>query len=210
AIAGAVIMDETLAREAPSPSVAAIGRVEFIALTAALMALNAMAIDVMLPALQQMGAALGVADENTRQLAISAYIAGLGAAQLFFGPITDRFGRRGPLLVGLAIYVVTAFASALAPSFAALLGLRLLQGVGAAGTRVIAVSAIRDVYGGRRMAEVMSMVMMVFMVVPVMAPSIGQAAMFAGGWPAIFIFMGLTSLAISVWVFLRLPETLAS
>ncbi|WP_173931623.1 multidrug effflux MFS transporter [Chelativorans sp. Marseille-P2723] len=186
-----------------------IGKGEFIALAAALMALNAMAIDVMLPGLQEIGAALGVEDQNHRQFVITAYVLGLGAAQLFYGPISDRFGRRGPLLVGLIFYAVTAFAAAFAPSFAVLLVLRFLQGVGAAATRVIAVSAIRDVFGGRQMAEVMSMVMMVFMIIPVIAPSLGQAAMIFGDWPIIFITMGVMSLAITIWALLRLPETLA-
>jgi MFS transporter, DHA1 family, multidrug resistance protein len=202
-------MDETAIREEPGQPVVSIGRAEFIALAAALMALNAMAIDIMLPALQQIGSALGVEDENSRQFVISAYIVGFGAGQLFYGPITDRFGRRGPLLVGLVIYVLTAFACALAPSFAMLLLLRVVQGVGAAATRVIAVSAIRDVFGGRQMAEVMSMVMMVFMVIPVIAPSLGQAAMVFGDWPTIFHMMGVLAFAVMVWAFLRLPETLA-
>ena len=180
-----------------------------MALAAALMALNAMAIDVMLPALQQIGAALGVEDANSRQLVISAYIAGFGAAQLFYGPIADRFGRRGPLLFGLTAYIITAFACAFAPTFGVLLAMRFLQGIGAAATRVIAISAIRDVFGGRQMAEVLSMVMMVFMVIPVIAPSLGQAALIFGSWPTIFLLMGGMSLLITIWALLRLPETLA-
>jgi DHA1 family bicyclomycin/chloramphenicol resistance-like MFS transporter len=140
---------------------------------------------------------------------ITAYIVGFGLAQLVYGPITDRFGRRAPLLAGLMIYVAAAFASAVAPSFAALLGFRVLQGIGAAGTRVIAVSAIRDTFDGRQMAEVMSMVMMVFMIVPVVAPSLGQAAMLLGAWHTIFVLMAGMGLIVTVWSMLRLPETLA-
>src|SRR5690606_39668743 len=127
----------------------------------------------------------------------------------FYGPIADRFGRRGPLLVGLAAYIVTAFACVFAPSFGLLLALRFLQGIGAAATRVIAISAIRDIFGGRQMAEVLSMVMMVFMVIPVIAPSLGQAAMIFGSWHMIFLLMGFTSLAVTLWAMLRLPETLS-
>jgi DHA1 family bicyclomycin/chloramphenicol resistance-like MFS transporter len=185
-----------------------ISRYEFIALAAALMATNALAIDIMLPGLQQIGASLDVAVENHRQYVISAYIAGFGLAQLAWGPVSDRFGRRGPLLVGLVIYVVAALAAALAPSFASLLALRTVQGVGAAATRVIAVSIVRDVYGGRRMAETMSLVMMVFMIVPVVAPGIGQLLMLFSEWHMIFVFMGVTALAITAWIALRLPETL--
>jgi len=202
-------MQKSVAQQDHSQALLSISRAEFMALAAALMALNAMAIDVMLPALQQIGAALGVEDANSRQLVISAYIAGFGAAQLFYGPIADRFGRRGPLFFGLAVYVATAFACVFAPSFGVLLAMRFLQGIGAASTRVIAISAIRDVFGGRQMAEVLSMVMMVFMVIPVIAPSLGQAAMIFGNWPTIFLLMGGASFLIMMWAMLRLPETLA-
>lgn len=187
-----------------------ISRPEFIAIAAALMAANALAIDIMLPGLQQIGESLGIADENHRQYVISAYIAGFGVAQLGFGPVSDRFGRRKPLLVGLAIYVLAAISAAFAPSFAILLALRALQGVGAAATRVIGVSIIRDVYGGRQMAEVMSLVMMVFMLVPIVAPSLGQLVMMFGEWHMIFVVMALMALTIAVWTSLRLPETLAA
>src|SRR5690606_6937865 len=144
---------------------------------AGLMALNALAIDIMLPGLQEIGASLGVDDENARQYVITAYITGFGLAQLFFGPISDRFGRRTPLLVGLFIYVGAAAVCVFVPSFAGLLALRFIQGLGAASTRVIAMSVVRDVYGGRAMAEVMSLVFMVFMIVPVIAPGVGQVIM---------------------------------
>ncbi|WP_246225861.1 multidrug effflux MFS transporter [Chelativorans xinjiangense] len=201
-------MDESAAREEPVRSRVTIGKAEFIALAAALMAMNAMAIDIMLPALQQIGGALGVADENSRQFVITAYVVGFGGAQLFYGPISDRFGRRGPLLTGLVIYMCAALAAAFAPSFAALLALRVLQGIGAAATRVIAVSAIRDIFGGRQMAEVLSMVMMVFMVIPVMAPSLGQLIMIFGNWPEIFLLMAGLAFVVALWAWLRLPETL--
>ena len=201
-------MQEAPAPQEPARFALPIGKAEFIALAGALMALNAMAIDIMLPGLQQIGAALGVADENSRQYVITAYVVGFGVAQLAYGPITDRFGRRAPLLIGLTIYVAAAFASAVAPSFALLLGFRVLQGIGAAGTRVIAVSAIRDTFDGRQMAEVMSMVMMVFMIVPVIAPSLGQAAILLGEWHTIFVLMAGMGLIVTVWSMLRLPETL--
>ena len=144
-----------------------IPRWEFIALAAALMALNALAIDIMLPALQQIGASLGVENENHRQYVITAYIAGFGIAQLVFGPLSDRFGRRPPLLFGLAVYVSRRSARPSRRASTTLLVLRFVQGMGAAATRVITVSVVRDVFGGRAMAEVMSLVFMVFMVIPV-------------------------------------------
>jgi DHA1 family bicyclomycin/chloramphenicol resistance-like MFS transporter len=181
---------------------------EFIALGAFLMAVNALAIDVMLPSLQQIGASLGVEDENARQYIISAYVGGLGVATLFFGPLSDRYGRRGPLLAGLSVYVLAAFASAMTQDYGMLLFFRFVQGVGAASTRVIAVSVIRDVFGGRAMAEVMSLVFVVFMIVPVVAPSLGQIVMLVASWHYIFVLMGVLTLGVLLWTAMRLPETL--
>lgn len=172
------------------------------------MATNALAIDVMLPALPFMGEALGVANDNERQLVIGIYMVGMGAAQLFFGPLSDRFGRRAPLLAGLGLYVICALAASFAPSFASLLVLRFVQGLGAAATRVIASSVIRDRFSGREMAEVLSLVFMVFMVVPIIAPGIGQVLLTVGPWHNIFLFMGGLAAIITAWAFLRLPETL--
>jgi DHA1 family bicyclomycin/chloramphenicol resistance-like MFS transporter len=182
--------------------------VEFIGLMAALMALNSLAIDVMLPALPAMGDALGVASDNERQLVISAYMVGFGIAQLFFGPITDRFGRRSPLFVGMVIYIICAFAATFAPTFGLLLAVRFAQGVGAAATRVIAMSVIRDRYSGREMASIMSLTFMVFMALPILAPGIGQVILFVGTWHYIFLFMTGLAIVIMVWAFFRMPETL--
>jgi DHA1 family bicyclomycin/chloramphenicol resistance-like MFS transporter len=184
------------------------GKTEFIAMMAALMALNALAIDIMLPGLQQIGASLGVENENHRQYVVSAYLFGFGIAQLFYGPISDRFGRRKPLLIGLAIYILSAIAVVFVPSFAGLLILRFIQGIGSAATRVIAISVVRDVFGGRAMAEVMSLIMMVFMVVPVIAPGTGQVVMFFGNWHLIFVFIAVVAIVVTAWVSRRLPETL--
>ncbi|MFC3750870.1 multidrug effflux MFS transporter [Aquamicrobium ahrensii] len=184
------------------------GKMEFIAMMAMLMALNALAIDIMLPGLQEIGATLGVESENHRQYVISAYLLGFAVAQLAYGPLADRFGRRTPMLVGLGIYVVAAFAGAIAPTFASLLLMRFLHGVGSAATRVITISIIRDVFGGRQMAEVMSLVMMVFMIVPVIAPGTGQIIMLFAEWHMIFVFMGLAGIAVTIWMAMRLPETL--
>jgi DHA1 family bicyclomycin/chloramphenicol resistance-like MFS transporter len=185
-----------------------LSRVEFIALMAALMALNALAIDVMLPALPYMGEALGITHENERQFVVGAYMMGFGIAQLAFGPLADRYGRRGPLLVGLTVYVISAFAAVFAPTFGILLAIRFTQGLGAAATRVIATSVVRDKYSGRAMAEVMSLTFMVFMVIPIVAPGIGQVILLSGPWQYIFLFMGGLAALISLWAFFRLPETL--
>jgi DHA1 family bicyclomycin/chloramphenicol resistance-like MFS transporter len=162
----------------------------------------------MLPGLQEIGSTLGVENENHRQYVISAYLLGFAFAQLAYGPLADRFGRRTPMLIGLGIYIVAAFAGAIAPTFASLLLLRFVHGIGSAATRVITVSIIRDVFGGRQMAEAMSLVMMVFMIVPVIAPGTGQVIMLFAEWHMIFVFMGLAGIVVTLWMALRLPETL--
>ncbi len=185
------------------------GRPEFIALMAFLMALNALAIDIMLPGLQQIGSALNVTNENHRQYVVSAYLIGFGIAQLFYGPVADRFGRRKPMLSGLGVYVLSSLAVTLVPSFGALLVLRFIQGLGSAAMRVITISVVRDVYGGRQMAEVMSLIMMVFMVIPVVAPGTGQVIMLLGHWHLIFVFMAVVATLVGCWMYVRLPETLS-
>ncbi|SIQ95518.1 MFS transporter, DHA1 family, bicyclomycin/chloramphenicol resistance protein [Rhizobium sp. RU33A] len=195
--------------QSPPKTLGGMGRAEFIALMAFLMALNALAIDIMLPGLQEIGAALNVENENHRQYVVSAYLIGFGFAQLFYGPIADRFGRRIPMIIGLAIYVVSSLAVVFVPSFESLLILRFIQGIGSAATRVITVSIVRDVFGGRQMAEVMSLIMMVFMVIPVVAPGTGQVIMLFGDWHWIFVFMAVIAVIVGVWMYVRLPETLA-
>ncbi len=185
------------------------GRAEFIAMMAFLMALNALAIDIMLPGLQEIGAALNVENENHRQYIVSAYLIGFGVAQLFYGPIADRFGRRLPMIVGLVIYVLSSLAVIFVPSFGMMLLLRFVQGIGSAATRVITVSIVRDVFGGRKMGEVMSLIMMVFMVIPVVAPGTGQVIMLFGPWQWIFVFMAAIAVIVGTWMYVRLPETLA-
>lgn len=185
-----------------------LSRIEFIGIIGALMALNALAIDIMLPALPNMGEALGVSFENDRQLVLSMYMLGFGAAQIFVGPISDRLGRRAPLLIGLLIYIAAAFAAVFATDFNTLLILRVVQGIGAAGTRVIVAAIVRDCFAGRAMAEIMSLVFMVFMTIPVIAPGIGQLLLLSGPWWTIFIFMAGLAAIITLWTFFRLPETL--
>ena len=192
----------------PSPVKLPIGKGEFVALIAGMMALNALAIDVMLPGMQDIGASLGEPDENRRQLVITAYLLGFSVMQILFGPLSDRFGRRSSLIAGISVYIIAALGALFVPSFSALLGLRFLQGLGAASTRVVTVAIVRDVYGGRQMAEIMSLVMTVFMVMPVIAPSIGQGVMMFGEWHLIFAFMAGIAALILGWMIMRLPETL--
>lgn len=182
--------------------------VEFVAMVALLMALNAMAIDIILPALQQMGASLSVHDENARQLPLTAYIAVFGVSQLLYGPLADRYGRRSVLLFGLALYTLGCLGATFSGSFTMLLAMRALQGLGAGATRVIAIAVVRDTYGGRRMASVMSLAMMVFMAIPIIAPTLGQGIAMIAGWRGILFTVAVAGVAVMAWCWLRLPETL--
>jgi DHA1 family bicyclomycin/chloramphenicol resistance-like MFS transporter len=181
---------------------------QFVALIALLMAVNALAIDAMLPALPAIGNALGVATENQRQWVVTAYLLGFGVAQLAYGPLSDRFGRKPVLLVGLGIFVAFSVAAAFATSFPMLLTARVLQGVGSAATRVLAVSIVRDCYSGRRMARVMSLAFIVFLTIPILAPSIGQAILLVAPWPWIFGVLAIFGSTVAFWAVLKLPETL--
>ncbi|SEQ29829.1 MFS transporter, DHA1 family, bicyclomycin/chloramphenicol resistance protein [Loktanella sp. DSM 29012] len=183
--------------------------VEFVAMMALLMALNSAAIDVYIPALQNIGTALYVSDENQRQFVISAYVLGFGGAQVIYGPLSDRFGRRPILFAGLAIYLIGALAAVFVPTFGALLAMRFVQGVGAAATRVIATAAVRDRFAGEQMASVMSLVMMVFMIMPVLAPNLGSLIMLWGNWREVSGVMFGIGAGAFVWTWFRLRETLA-
>ena len=184
------------------------GARETVALLAGLMALNAFAIDAMIPALPAIGDQLGVADENRRQLVVVAYTFGFGCGQLVWGPLADRFGRKPVLAIGIALYTLFAALCSIAPSFELLVAGRVLQGASAAATRVLVVAMVRDLFEGEAMARVMSLVFMVFMLVPVLAPSVGQAILTVGPWQAIFWVLAGYGLLMGVWSFLRLPETL--
>jgi DHA1 family bicyclomycin/chloramphenicol resistance-like MFS transporter len=181
---------------------------QFVALIAAMMAVNALAIDSMLPAMPQIGRALNVATDNERQWILTSYLLGFGAAQIVYGSLADRFGRKPVLLVGLVLYVVFAAACAFATSFEMLLTARVLCGVGAAATRVLSVSIVRDCYSGRQMARVMSLSFIVFLGVPIIAPSVGQAILLVAPWPWVFGILAIFGLIVIAWSWIKLPETL--
>lgn len=185
-----------------------LGRIEFITLIAALIVINAFAIDIMLPGLQMIGESLGESDANQRQLVIPAYMLGFGALQLVFGPLADRFGRRKPLLIGVALYCLAALGAFVVSDFHTLVALRFLQGAGAAASAVIAIAVVRDTYVGDQMAKTLSLVFMVMMVSPILAPGLGQFLLTVMDWRGLFGFMaGLGSIVLA-WVYFRLPETL--
>lgn len=200
-------MIEPSAKSGPDPH-PGIGFREFVALIAALMAVNALGIDSMLPALPAMGEAMGIAQENQRQWIIAAFVFGFGGAQLFYGPVADRFGRKPILIVSMSLFVVTSVIAAFASSFETIVAARLLQGIGAASSRVLTVSIVRDCYSGRKMARVMSLSFIVFLLVPILAPSIGQLILFVGPWPWIFFFLAAFGAILVMWAAVRLPETL--
>lgn len=181
---------------------------ELVAITAAVMALNALAIDMMLPALGVIGEELGAARDNDRQLIIVVYVVGNGIAQLFFGPIVDRFGRRRVLLWALGGYVLGSVLSVFASSLTLLLAARTFQGVTTAATRVAVMATVRDQASGRRMAEVMSLAITIFMAAPILAPGFGQLLLFAAPWRGIFIVLLLYGLVLLLWFVWRVPETL--
>ena len=186
------------------------GRREFVLLIAALMASNALGIDAMLPALPAIGEALDVAGENRRQLVITFYMLGFGIAQLAYGPLADRFGRKGLLLGCMLFYALFALLCGLSGSFVLLLAARTMHGMAAAGTRVLIVAIVRDRYQGSAMAQIMSTAMIIFMIAPILAPGLGQLLLAVGSWRWIFLALAVYALALSIWAALRLPETLAS
>ena len=181
---------------------------EFVALIAMMMALNALAIDAMLPALPAIGDALGVASENGRQWVITAYLLGFGVAQILYGPLADRFGRKPVLMIGLALYIVFSLLAAFSPTFELLIAARVGTGIGAAALRVLAVSIVRDRYSGRTMARVMSLSFLVFLGVPILAPALGQLILTVAPWQWVFGVLAVGGTAFAIWAAIRLPETL--
>ncbi len=185
-------------------------RGEFIVLVASMMALTALAVDVMLPALPQIGEALGLGNANDRQTIIITYMLGFSVGQLAYGRLSDRYGRKPVLLAGMGIFIVGSLVAATASDFATMLVARTVQGLGAAAPRVIAVALVRDRYVGREMARVMSFAMAVFIIIPVLAPTIGQALLQVGTWRLTFDLLLVAGVIVALWSGTRLPETCPS
>ena len=177
-------------------------------LIAMLTAMAALAIDAMLPALAEIGNDLGVARENNRQLVISALFLGFALGQIVYGPLSDRFGRKPGMYVGLGLFVLGCVLSMAAWSYPAMLAGRFLQGIGAAGPRIVCLALVRDRYKGREMARVMSFIFAVFVIVPTVAPALGQVILLVSGWRAIFGALLAFAMAGLFWFAIRQPETL--
>lgn len=181
---------------------------EFVALMALTISLVALSTDAMLPALPEIGRELGARRANDNQLIVSLLFLGLAVGQVIYGPLSDSFGRKRPIYAGFAIFIVGSLIALLATSFPMILIGRVLQGLGAAGSRIVAIALVRDLYEGRTMARVMSFVMTVFILVPILAPALGQAILLLANWRAIFgLFLVLAFIALG-WFALRQPETL--
>jgi DHA1 family bicyclomycin/chloramphenicol resistance-like MFS transporter len=186
-----------------------IGLGEFVGLMATMTALVAMSIDMVLPALPAIGATLGVERANDNQLIVSLLFLGFGVGQLFYGPLSDSTGRKPAAYIGLVLYTIGSVLALAARTFPLMLAGRFLQGLGVAGPRTITLALVRDRFEGREMARVMSLIMAVFILVPVVAPALGQAILGAG-WRAIFGVYLAMGLIASVWFGARQEETLAT
>ncbi len=181
---------------------------EFVALIALTMALVAFAINMILPALQQIGKDLALGDPNDVQLIVSLLYLGLAIGQLLFGPLSDSIGRKPSMLFGLIVFATGCLISICAESFGVLLSGQLIQGIGLGAPRIVTVAIVRDNFVGREMARVMSFIMVVFIFVPTVSPALGQAIMFNASWTAIYaLLLGLTLLML-IWFHLRLAESL--
>ncbi len=181
---------------------------ELVGLVASLSALNALGVDVMLPALPEIGRDFALAEDNSRQLVVVVYIIAFGIGQFFYGPLSDAIGRRGVLVGALGLYIGGSALCVAAPSFEWFLAARVLQGFGAAATRVVSFAVVRDLTSGRRMAQIVSAAMSVFMLVPILAPGIGQLILFVAPWRWLFGVLLIYALVVLAWAMLRLPETL--
>lgn len=187
---------------------APLGQREFIVLIAALMSLQALGVDAMLPALPAIGQSLDVVGKNSTQWIIASYVFGFGAMQLVYGPLADRYGRRPVLIATMVGFVIASIVASVAATFPLLLAARVLQGMMSGSTRVLTTSIVRDCYQGRTMARIMSLSQMLFFIVPILAPSVGAAILLLGPWRLIFWFLVVFAAVVATWAAIRLPETL--
>ena len=186
----------------------ALSRAEFIILMSAIVAVDALAIDSILPALLFISNDFNVTAGNDRQYIVTSIFVGYAIGVLIYGIASDSFGRKPPIYIGFGIFIIGTLTAIFATSFEMLITGRLLQGLGAAGPQIIPTAITRDLYKGRGMAEIMSLIMMVFMVVPALAPLVGQGVLMLSNWQGIFVMLGVYAMLALVWFSIRLPETL--
>jgi DHA1 family bicyclomycin/chloramphenicol resistance-like MFS transporter len=185
------------------------GYVEFVIIVSMMMSLTALSIDAMLPALPQIGNDLGVANPNDRQLVISIIFLGAALGQLFFGPLSDKTGRKPAMYGGYSLFIAGSLICVFSVDFPMMLSGRILQGVGLSAPRAVILALVRDRFEGRRMARVMSFASTVLILVPMIAPTIGQGILSIAGWRSVFGGLLLFALITVIWFALRTPETLA-
>ncbi|WP_350290902.1 multidrug effflux MFS transporter [uncultured Croceitalea sp.] len=181
---------------------------EFVALMASLMSIVALAIDALLPAISDIGTAIHSEDPTVNQLLITMIFLGLGVGQLFFGPLSDSYGRKPVVYIGFLVFAVASIICLFAPNIEIMVVGRILQGIGLSSPRSITISIIRDSYKGDYMAKVMSFVVAFFILIPVVAPAIGKIILDQFGWEAIFYFQLLFGLIVAIWFWRRQKETL--
>jgi DHA1 family bicyclomycin/chloramphenicol resistance-like MFS transporter len=182
---------------------------EFVTLMALMISITALSIDMMLPALPEIGRDLRVGHANDIQLVVTVLLFGMGIGQLLFGPLADSFGRKPVIITGFFIFIIGCLLSIFSNRFEVMVVGRMIQGIGTGGPRTAIIALVRDQYGGRAMARIMSAVMAIFIVVPAIAPALGQAVLLTMGWRAIFGVLMIQGLVALTWFTIRQPETLS-
>jgi DHA1 family bicyclomycin/chloramphenicol resistance-like MFS transporter len=183
-------------------------KLEFIALMASLMSVVALSIDALLPALEHIGISIGIQDTTDNQLLVTMIFLGLGFGQLIFGPISDSLGRKPVIYMGFGVFVIASFICVTATNIETMVLGRILQGIGLSAPRTISIAMVRDSFSGDYMAKIMSFIVVIFILVPVIAPAIGKIILDAYGWRAIFNSQLFVGLLIMIWLWRRQPETL--
>lgn len=192
----------------PSDQRVTAGRREFVAMVTTMMAMGAMAIDLMMPTFADLRVDYGLAADDGRVgWVVTSFFFGLALGPWLYGPASDRFGRRPPLYAGLTLYLICSLAAAMAPSLATMLIIRFIWGLGAGATRVLSMALVRDRYEGDAMARLMSLIMAVFLLVPILSPALGAVVNLVAPWRVVFAMPSLLAVGLMVWC-RRLPETL--
>lgn len=201
--------DQQTVTSTARPPLKPLSPTQFVAVVAACMGLSALSIDLALPAFSNIRAEFGLSPDSTEVAGlVTMFFLGLAAGQLVFGPMSDRFGRKPILMLGFGIFAVGTAGATLTGSLGGVLAFRALWGIGAAAPRVVSMAMVRDTQHGSEMARTMSLAMSIFLIVPVLAPSLGELLLMVCPWRIVFVAPGLAALTVAVWIWRRLPETL--